>query len=60
MIHAKVKFKCKCCGKSKDWYIMPKKEKTKSNDYTRSIDKFELVCKNCKKSYTLTIKITTD
>lgn len=57
MIILKFKLKCKICGKSKEWYVMPMKEKTKSNDYIRSATKYELVCKNCKQTYILKFNV---
>jgi hypothetical protein len=59
MITAKLDFACVLCKNRQSWYIMPMKQKTISKDTIRSMTKFELVCKKCKQSYMLTLKIKT-
>lgn len=59
MITTRISFKCIMpgCNNKQYWYIMPLKEKTNSNDFVRSITKYELVCKKCKKTYILKFTI---
>jgi len=57
MFTLKIDFKCPLCENKDKWYCMPLKEQTKSKDFIRSLDKFELVCKKCSKSYFLSFKI---
>ncbi len=56
MLTMNLDFECSLCGKE-DFYIMPEKIKTISKDYTRSITEYEVVCKHCNKTHTLTINI---
>lgn len=59
MFTMKLDFKCIIpeCGNKDEWYLMPLKEKVKSKDFIRSINKYEVVCKKCNKTYILSFKI---
>lgn len=59
MFSAKIKFKCILCGNAQSWYVIPLDEKTKSNDYIRSLTSYRIQCKKCSQDYILkfTIKL---
>lgn len=59
MITTRINFKCIMpgCDNTKNWYVMPLKDKIKSKDFVRSITRYELLCKKCKKTYILEFKI---
>lgn len=57
MITAKLEFTCVLCGNKNKFYIMPLEEKVNSGDFIHSPNKYKIVCKNCKKTYVLTLTI---
>ena len=58
MLNLKIDYQCPLCKDTKKaFYIMPLDEKTKSNDYISSIDKFVVQCKKCRQKYLLKIGI---
>jgi len=53
MLTAEFDFRCKLCGNTVEYYIMPMDETVKSGDIIRSCDTFKIQCKQCGKNYLL-------
>ena len=57
MIYTKIGLKCQLCGQKSQWYIMPLSVKAGKDDFVYSPTKFKVVCKICKKTYILEVKL---
>ena len=57
MIDLRIDFNCELCKKN-DFYTMPMKMKVNNKgDFIRSLNKYELVCRDCRQSYILEFTI---
>jgi len=56
MLTMKLDYKCPLCSYKK-FYVSPVGTKTKTGDTYYTLTQFQLVCKNCNKTFILTYRI---